>query len=199
MEHVYLWSAIAGGTLFVGQLLLGLLGTAADVDFDEAPGPVDGHAGFGHSDTWFVGMFSLRTIVAAVFVFGLAGMAAADHFAPRDALLIALAAAAGTMVVVGKFIQMLLQLNADGTVRIENAVGRPGTVYLTVPGQRSGSGKVTVKVQGRTMEFEAVTADETLPTGTPVTIVQVVNPGTVEIIRTAGVRDAAAVSAPTQS
>ena len=69
-----------------------------------------------------------------------------------------------------------MRLKAEGTQRIDRAVGRTGTVYLSVPGKNSGAGKVTVKVQNRTVEYQAVSRNEALATGTPIQVVAVVGP-----------------------
>ncbi len=45
----------------------------ADADFDKAPDSFD------HSDSWFVGIVTFRSLVAAVAVFGLTGMDATKH------------------------------------------------------------------------------------------------------------------------
>ena len=70
-------------------------------------------------------------------------------------------------------------------MHIGRAVGTTGTVYLSVPGKNGGAGKVTVKVQNRTVEYQAVTSQETLATGTAVQVIAVVGPDTVEVISVA--------------
>ena len=65
--------------------------------------------------------------------------------------------------------------------RIDRAVGCTGTVYLRVPGAKGGAGKVHLALQNRTVEYQAVTAGEEIPTGKPVKVVAVVNADTVEV------------------
>jgi len=81
----------------------------------------------------------------------------------------------------------LSRLRSDGTVRIERAVGKSGTVYLTVPAQRAGVGKVTLNLQNRTLECQAVTARSELATGAKVVVVSVIGPDTVEVAPAADV------------
>ena len=70
----------------------------------------------------------------------------------------------------------------DGTVKIERSVGQCGTVYIPIPGGRSGNGKIQVQVQNRIMEYQAVTSNpDKLPTGAKVVVVSVVTPTTVEV------------------
>ncbi|HKB41952.1 MAG TPA: hypothetical protein VKD72_36330, partial [Gemmataceae bacterium] len=87
-EMVYLTCAIVGGTLLVCQFLLGLLGlgdhhdAAGDHDIHDA-GSHDAHGGHGDHDahnSWFVGVLTFRSLVAALTFFGLAGLAATVNF-----------------------------------------------------------------------------------------------------------------------
>jgi hypothetical protein len=199
MYYVYLTCFLVAGTLMVGQFLLGLLGLGHEHD-------VGGHDGYdagghdvhaeGHDAhdahheahdsyvVWFASMLTFRTLVAAVTFFGLVGLAAASQWPERDGLNLAVAVAAGVgaLLLVGSLMRALNSLKADGTVRIDRAVGSSGTVYLTVPGQKAGVGKVQVNVQNRTMEYQAVTPNAELPTGAKIVVVNVINSDTVEVV-----------------
>jgi hypothetical protein len=72
-------------------------------------------------------------------------------------------------------------LRAEGTARIGRALGSPATVYLRIPANRSGAGKIQLNLQNRTMEYEAVTSGDEIPTGAKVTVVGIVASDTVEV------------------
>ena len=78
-------------------------------------------------------------------------------------LLVSLAAGAAAMFAVYWMMRGLQALQAEGTVRIQRAVGQHGNVYLRVPANRSGSGKIQFNLQNRTMEYLAVTSGPELP------------------------------------
>ena len=65
--------------------------------------------------------------------------------------------------------------------RIEDAVGKRATVYVAVPGGRSGAGKIQVNVRDETVEHLAVTSGEKLPSGSEIVVVRVISPTTVEV------------------
>ena len=189
---VYLPCAIAGGTLLVCQFLLGLLGLG---DHHDAPGDHDVHDAGGHDahgghddhdthNSWLVGVLTFRSLVAALTFFGLAGLAATVNFnqEPPLSLAIALAAAVGALFGVAYLMRSLHRLKADGTVRIERAVGQNGTVYLTIPAQKAGVGKVTLSLQNRTVEYQAVTPHQQLATGSKIVVTAVLGPDTVEVV-----------------
>jgi hypothetical protein len=134
-----------------------------------------------HSDGWFVGIVTIRSLVAAVAVFGLTGLGAMKHLPPVKAFAAASLAGLGMLYLVGWMFKQLYQLQADGTVQMQDTIGCTGTVYLNIPGQLQGAGKVTVKVAERTMEYPAMTAGESLKTGTPVVVTNVISEDTLEV------------------
>jgi serine/threonine protein kinase len=193
METTYTICVILGGTFLVLQFLMGLLGMGhhdgAGGDFHEAGG-ADGHAeGDSHDmshdehQSWFAGKLTLRTVSAGLTFFGLAGRAAAAADAePSVTFALALGAGGGALFGVAYMMRALYRLRADGTVRLDRAVGHTGSVYLSVPGHKTGAGKVHLNLQNRTMEYQAITAQGPLPCGAKVVVVGLVSPDTVEVV-----------------
>jgi hypothetical protein len=136
----------------------------------------------GHGSSQLFAMLSFRGIVAALAFFGIGGLAAQSAELPIETvLLIAIACGAAAIYLVYWIMQSLASLQADGTVRIGRAIGTPATVYLRIPGARSGAGKIQINLQNRTMEYEAVTEGDALAAGARVVVVAVVNSETVEV------------------
>jgi hypothetical protein len=191
LRQLYTLCAVLGGTLLACQFLLSLLGLGHhhDIDGGGAEHDIGGHDHHGgdHADhesqsSWFVGVLTFRTIVAALLFFGLSGRAAASsELEPGTTLAVALAAGAAALFGVAWMMKALYRLRADGTVRIDRAVGRSGTVYLSIPANKTGVGKVLLNVQNRTVEYQAVTPHQALPAGSPVVVLAVVNNDTVEV------------------
>jgi hypothetical protein len=174
-----------GGTLILLQFLagsLGLGGDHGDAGHHEFGGHDHGGADHDSDGNWFLGLLTFRAISAAIAFFGLGGVTAAYYGLPDSAqLATATLSGIAALYLVASLMKMLYRLRADGTVRIKNAVGQTGTVYLRVPAQKAGPGKVTLNLQNRTVELEAFTAAGELPTGTPVRVVAVLGPGSVEV------------------
>jgi hypothetical protein len=135
-----------------------------------------------HGSGWLFGILSFRTLVAAVAFFGLAGMTAdSARASTATSLLVALAAGAGAMFGVYGIMRGLYGLRAEGTARVIRAVGSPASVYVRIPAQRGGAGKIQINLQNRTMEYEAVTSGAEIPSGARVVVVDIVAPDTVEV------------------
>src|SRR5437879_883483 len=186
MEPFYIACAAIGGTLLVCQFVMGLLGLGHhefggdhDIGADHDVGHADGHHEQGHDgmQAWFVGVLTFRTLAAAVTFFGLGGWLATkqEHFEGPQSLVFALVAGGAALFAVAWLMRSLSRLQAEGNVHIERSVGKTGTVYLPVPGKRAGAGKVHLNVQNRTVEYQAVTSEEPLPSGAKVVVVSVVS------------------------
>ena len=80
------------------------------------------------------------------------------------------------MTIMASIFYFLGKANADGTLKMKNALGGIGEVYLTIKGKRGSIGKVQIKIQGSLRTLDAMTDDEQdIPTGKIITVSQVVN------------------------
>lgn len=201
MAWLFLICATIGGTILVCQFVLSLVGFGHDVDIADdlpddvphdiphdlhtdashdgagGPDPELGDHGVGHGNfsTWLFGMLSFKTITAALAFFGFAGCAAESAGLSTSAqLMIATLAGIAALYGVHSIMQLLFKLSQDNTIRLRNAVGKEGTVYLTIPARRTNTGKVQFKLQNRLVEYPALTDhDEPLMTGAKIRIVAV--------------------------
>lgn len=106
-------------------------------------------------------LLSLRSIIAFLTIFGWVGLIGVrNDLSNTLTLVIAFACGLVAMLIVVLAMRAMLGLQADGTRNIKNALGKSGTVYLTVPGQRNGSGKVNILLQDTFVELDAVTDQE---------------------------------------
>lgn len=70
---------------------------------------------------------------------------------------------------------MLTKLTHDGTMNLLNAIQAKGEVYLPIPANQEGIGKVHVSFQGALREMEAVTTGERLTRGTRIRVIDVLD------------------------
>jgi hypothetical protein len=75
-------------------------------------------------------------------------------------------------------------LNESGTMNINNAIDKTCEVYLTIPQERQGRGKVMINIQGSTHELEAITDDvNSIPTGSMVLVLEIVGDETLLVTK----------------
>jgi hypothetical protein len=169
---LFLTCAVLGGVLLIAQLVLGALGA-------------DHHHGGGdHGASDGLQLFSVRALSAGVAFFGIGGLGAGTLGWPGVVALVAgVLLGLAAMVGVAAVMRVMLRLERDASVHIDRAVGETATVYVPVPAAGGGMGKVLLTLQGRTVEYQAVTSEgQTLPTGTPVIVVDVRGDDTVEVV-----------------
>lgn len=188
-KTLYLVLALAGGGILLVQVLMQVFGLAGDGDLSGAHdvGHVDAggeDAGAGsHDGSWFFGVLSFKALVAFAGLFGLTGMALLEAgWSPGARVPTAFAAGVGGMVLVTLLMRSLTRLSSSGTLRIENAVGAAGSVYLRIPARGQGAGKVTLELQGRSLQLDALTDGEAIPTGARVQVVALVGEDTLKVI-----------------
>ena len=161
--------AIPASLILLIQIILSLIGIGHDGDFDiETPDDAFDVDGADVADVADMGdvadlqLFSLRSVVAFFVTFGWMGVSLVKTSLPDHwVLIIAFAAGVIVMLTVAYLMRALYRLQSDGTSDIRKAVGMVGTVYMTVPANRSAKGKVNVMIGDRYEEREAVTDDET--------------------------------------
>ena len=183
MTLVYMACAAAGGTVLVLQTLLLLFGIGdsdGGIDVHHDVSAHGGDTGEGHDAAF--GLFSVRTVASFFTFFGLTGWyGTSSGWNPTVTVVVAVLGGTGLMVLVALLVQAQMRLQSKGNLDPRNALGLPGRVYLRIPARNSGLGKVTVKVQGRSAEFSAVTSGDELPTGALVKLVSQSTPDTFEV------------------
>lgn len=157
-----------------------------DFGHDAAARAGHGHDSVAASDAHeaaYLKVLSFKTLVAFATFFGLGGLASLrGGLENLPALFVALGAGSVALYLVAYLMKSLSRLQSRGNVSLANAIGLVGKVYLRVPGERSGVGKVHVVVQGRLVECRATTAGPEIPTGAQARVISVAGPNTLEVV-----------------
>lgn len=182
MTAFFLACAILGGGVLVAQLVLGAVGGDHDVHGAELGAHLGEHAPLhGGEPTQGLHLLSVRAIAAGLAFFGVGGLAGmATPLGLLAAIPLALAAGGAAMAAVALLMRAMLRLESDGTLRVEDAVGQTGAVYLAIPAGEPG--KVHLTVRNRLVEYQAICREGALPTGASVLVVDVAGPDTVVVV-----------------
>lgn len=181
LRGALLCAAVPATVIMILQTVMIFIGMAghSDVDMPDDNG-IDGVFGSDSPDTvdMHVGdsglrIFTVRGIVAFFAVGGWAGLSALSLSGSAAAAIItAFIAGSLALLLVAWFFRWAASLNENGSLQMENAVGKVGEVYIKIPANMSGTGKVNVIIQGRLTEAEAMTdSDRPLKYGEPVEVV----------------------------
>lgn len=181
--------AVFGGGILILQLVLGLvgLGHAGMNDVHHATPlsarGIDGHA---HADD-ALHLRSARAIAAGLTFLGLGGLLGVElGLGPVLSSVIGVALGGVAHVGTAMALRAMSKFEQDRTLVLDRAIGQTGTVYLAVPADASGMGKVHVSVQDRLIECPAISRHEAIPTGSSVLVVDVdeERPGTLVVVHT---------------
>ena len=118
-------------------------------------------------------VLSIRNIITFFTIFGWAGITFYNAGTGKITTVIAsIFLALVVTIIISMLFFSILRLTESGNVNLEDAVGNIGEVYVPIPDNQSGIGKVHVTFNGVFREIDAVTPGEALPTGTKVLIIK---------------------------
>lgn len=191
LSSLFLYSALFGGIVLLLQLAMMLLGfddgglgelsDGLDLGGGDLGDGLEGGASTDSSGFWLLEIISIRTLSAAATFFGLVGMASlAGGQSTSVSLTFASLAGYAAMYSVYWVFKQIFNLETSGNEEIENAIGVIGKVYIPIdPG---GKGKIQLKLQGRTVEYQAISDHANrLATGMNVMITEVISSDTVKV------------------
>lgn len=176
MQQILALIAIPSTLILLVQTVMVIMGfeeggDGGDLDGDGLP---DGDVEDGG-----VGLFSVRGIVGMLCVMGWSGVILLDAgINTALALSIALVLGILTLILLGLLMRGVYKLQSSGNVDLGNAIGKVGQVYIPVPGKGASSGKISIMVQEKLIECDAITTcEETLKTGSYVRVVGISDAG----------------------
>jgi hypothetical protein len=164
------WSlAVPFTVFFVLQLIFSFFGGDSPDDLPDSEVEADHGISFQ--------FLTVKNLVGFFTIFSWTGIACMDAGLSNGmTLLISTIAGLLMMGLMALLFYLMMKSGADGTMKIINAMGQSGEVYLTIPPKRGGLGKIQVNVSGSLRTLEAMTDDqESLPTGKFIKVVDVLN------------------------
>ena len=173
VRTTYMGCAVVGGAILSLQMILMMFGgdMDADTDVDDIGTDSDG-----------LGFLSVRSMAAFLTFFGLTGLWGLDEgWSGGKTVAAALGTGSASMLLVAWMMATFARMTSDGNVDPNNAVGQTARVYLKIPGEGAGKGKITVSIQGRSQEFGATTKGPELATGSEVRVLIQTSPNTFEV------------------
>lgn len=160
LEIAYFIIACIGTVALLVQIVMMLIGAGgeADADFDtdtDGDGSLDTHTDTG------VSLFTVKGLTAFFAIGGWTGMLMLSYdVGVAITVPVSVVAGLAAYFIVWALIRLVLKLQEDGTLNYASAIGQTATVYVSIPASRTGRGKITLVLQGRYTELDAVT-DET--------------------------------------
>lgn len=168
------------GIALLAGLIIAILAIMSVIGLDHDHLDSVGDAGDATDGT---SLLSLKPILGFLLGFGWAGGAArSNDYSLAASCGIALVAGAIAMACIFLLIRSTSRMRSDGTLKMANAVGQIGTVYINVPGASVAGGQITVNVGDRMVVLQAIhSGPATLPSGTKVKVLELIGSDTVRV------------------
>ena len=167
-ERIYWYLAVPFTVLLVLQLIATFLGIGGDDgdDFNDD----------GDSEPTFK-VFTIKNFITFFAVFGWSGITFSQTgLGQFSVIIISTLLGIIVLLIVSALFYFITKLTDNGTMNIQRAIGVTGEVYLPIPANRNGVGKINITFQGSFRELDAMTdSDKKLPRGTIVVVRDVVN------------------------
>ncbi len=174
IEMLCLGCAVFGGVVLALQTVMSLFG-GDHGDMHHDVGDPAGHDAAAN-------LISVRSVSAFIAFFGLASWGALKAgWNPYASLAVGLFAGTVMLIGVALLFRLPTKMHSEGNLEPQNAVGAVAHVYLRIPANNAGKGKITLVLQGRTAEFHACTRGAEIPTGAEVRIAKLITSDTFEV------------------
>ena len=171
--QIYFVLGCVASVLLLIQFIMLLMGFAGDGDIDIGG---DGGPDFDGDADGGIGIFTLKGLVGFFAIGGWVGVACVMG-GLKDGWTIVVSIICGLVafVAIGFAYKAIRKLQADGAIDNRNAIGKVAEVYLKVPAKGEGHGKLSIVIQGKLVEMDAVTdEEEPIPTGKEVKVIGLV-------------------------
>ena len=172
-----LWGiAIATSLIFILETVLTFIGIDHDGSFD-----MDTSADGSFESEPSMNLYTFRNLVNFLLGMSWTAILLKEQIA-STALLMLIAVVVGILLVaaVMYMFKWLSKMQQSGNIDVyKSAVGCIGKVYLSIPAQRKGAGKVQITINESVREYDALTDSESeLKTGASIKVVEVLDSST---------------------
>ena len=152
LELTFWITALVGSSIFLLLLILSFFGVDSEADVDT---DIETDVGIG------IQFFTFKNVMAFFTLFGWTGIVCLDNgYSIGTSITLAMFAGLAMMLLLSFIFLWISKLSESGTLKISNAIGEVGEVYLSVGSKRSKIGKITIDVQGSKRELSALTDSE---------------------------------------
>ncbi len=169
LHKLFWYVSLPVSIFFVLQTIatfVGLSDSNADLDSDTEVS----------ADTPF-DLFTLRNLINFLLGFGWTGIAFYDAINNKTWLVI-LSTLVGLAFVALFFVMVknIMKLSENNSFKLTDCLNKNAEVYMKIPGNKAGKGKIQISVKGSVHELESITEqDETLEVGSLVKVMAVEN------------------------
>ncbi len=162
-------SSIAFLVIMVTTFFLGEVDSDMDSDMD-----IDDQIDSDHGQGFH--FLTVKNLISFFAIFSWSGLACINSgFIAAVTISVSIFCGLVMMTIMATIFYFMSKLKDSGTLNLRNSIGKIGEVYLVIPADRKGFGKVQIKVQGSLRTLNALTDGEEIKTGLVIEVLDVVS------------------------
>lgn len=168
--QIFWYIAIPASIIFIIQAIMTFMGSDAH---DGVSADFDSNLDADHSPFQ---LFSFRNLINFLLGFSWTGISLFEVIGSKP-LLVLVSAGVGVLFVAAFFFFLIQiqKLAEDNTFKVQEIQHLTAQVYLTIPANKSGKGKIQVSVRGSIKEVDAITEGDKVESGALVKIIGLQN------------------------
>ena len=170
-EKFYWIIALPSTLTFLFIMVTTFMGGDVDGDIPDTDVEIDTDGGIGFQ------FMTFKNLIGFFTIFAWAGLACIKNDVGMfSTILISVISGLAMMFIMAGIYYLLSTMVDDGTLKVKNAIGRLGEVYMNVPPNGEGIGKIHITIQGSMREMSAITNEtEMIKMGTVVKVLEVID------------------------
>jgi hypothetical protein len=178
MGKIFWIIAIISSLAFLVMIVISLFFGDTDVD-----GHLEGDVSIGEGFSGFI--LNVKSIISFLLMFGWAGVVGMSITNSMFwVIFISFVFGIMGMIIAASILYAATKLTYSGTLDMNNAIGKTGTVVLSIPAKMNGKGQVQVIIQNSLRTLEAVTEESIdLPSGTEIQVIDITENNILKVIQ----------------
>lgn len=175
LDKVFYYIAVPSTVALILQTILTFVGMGDGGDFES---DVSDGLEFDNDFEISFEIFTIRNFIAFFTFFSWGGLWANSVYPNNYLIVIILALLSGfmAMFVSAGLFYFMKKMAVSGTMNLKYAVGKVGEVYIPIPANNTGSGKIQIIIQSGLREVDAASySNEIIETGSKVKVVSLID------------------------
>ncbi|MDL2262759.1 serine protease [Bacteroidales bacterium OttesenSCG-928-I21] len=171
LEQIYWIIAIPFSVIFLIQLIMTIVGGFGDAELDN-----NGDADFDVESDYGIHFqfISLKNLIGFFTIFSWTGIVCLDAgVSAWLSVVLSFIAGLAMMLIMAILFYYMSKLVENGTMKMDSAIGKTGQVYLRIPANKTGTGKVQVNINGIKTLDAMTDNNEEIKTGSMVKITDI--------------------------
>lgn len=178
VSNAYFFLAIGASAFFLLQSIFTFIGIGDNFEFDtDFDSEIDLDIDISDGINMTMHLFTIRGIISFFMLFGWSGFILTNSGELGSIAILFISLGTGTLMLflIALVYYLFESIGQEGNMNLKDAIGKQGSVYITIPNRNEGMGKVQIIVSGALKTLDSIAKNKAIPTGSQVLVVGIIN------------------------